>query len=99
MPARALREAEAVLVVNPLHEAMLSPYSGRVRVVTAGMDPGRFPWPPPDEPAARPDGKPVRFLFAGLVEEWMKGFAVLHRACERLWQRRQDFELIATGDP
>ena len=29
----------------------------------------------------------------------MKGFAVLHEACRRLWQRRQDFELVATGDP
>src|SRR5207253_8533650 len=41
---RAFREAEAVLVVNPLHEAMLSPYARDVRVVTAGMDPARFPW-------------------------------------------------------
>jgi glycosyltransferase involved in cell wall biosynthesis len=93
---RALREAEAVLVVNPLHEAMLSPYSDSVRVVTAGMDPARFPWP--DDGPERVSGK-RSLLFAGLVDEWMKGFAVLHDACARLWQRRQDFELVATGDP
>ena len=29
----------------------------------------------------------------------MKGFDVLHEACARLWQRRQDFELVATADP
>jgi glycosyltransferase involved in cell wall biosynthesis len=29
----------------------------------------------------------------------MKGFHVLHKACELLWQRRQDFELVVTGDP
>jgi hypothetical protein len=45
---QVVREAEAVLVVNPLHEAMISPYSDCVRVVTAGMDPARFPWPWPD---------------------------------------------------
>ena len=28
----------------------------------------------------------------------MKGFHVLYEACNRLWQRRQDFELLATGD-
>jgi glycosyltransferase involved in cell wall biosynthesis len=93
---RALRQAEAVLVVNPLHEAMLSPYSDCVRVVTAGMDPARFPWP--DEGPERPPGK-QSLLFAGLVDEWMKGFAVLHDACARLWERRQDFELLATADP
>lgn len=92
---RALREAEAVLVVNPLHEAMLSPYAKQVRVVTAGMDPARFPWPEPPRP---PVGKTI-LLFAGLVQEPMKGFDVLHRACALLWQRRQDFELVATADP
>jgi glycosyltransferase involved in cell wall biosynthesis len=96
---RAVREAVAVLVVNPLHEAMLSPYSDRVRVVTAGMDPARFPWPWPDEPAPR-EGPPVRSIFfAGLVDEVMKGFHVVHQACALLRQRRHDFELVATGDP
>ncbi len=94
---RVLAGAEAVLVVNPLHEAILGPYCKEVRVVTAGMDPARFPWPWPDEPAPTP-GR-VTLLFAGLVEERMKGFDVLHEACARLWQGRQDFELVATADP
>jgi glycosyltransferase involved in cell wall biosynthesis len=41
----------------------------------------------------------TRILFAGLVEEYMKGFTVLHEACERIRQHRYDFELVATGDP
>jgi glycosyltransferase involved in cell wall biosynthesis len=95
---QALAEAEAVLVVNPLAEAMVSPYARCVRVVTAGMDPARFPWPPPAGEA--PADRPVKtVLFAGLVDEWMKGFHVLHEACARLWQRRRDFELVATGEP
>jgi glycosyltransferase involved in cell wall biosynthesis len=100
---RALEEAEAVLVVNPLHEAMVSPYTNRVRVVTAGMDAERFPWKDKtgrggQEEARRGGGK-LGVLFAGLVQEPMKGFEVLHEACARLWQRRQDFELVATADP
>ena len=43
--------------------------------------------------------QPVRLLFAGLVTEYMKGFHVLHAACERLWRKRHDFELVATADP
>jgi glycosyltransferase involved in cell wall biosynthesis len=99
---RALEEAEAVLVVNPLHEAMVSPYTNRVRVVTAGMDPERFPWPEAPYPRSlAPEGRggKLSVLFAGLVEEPMKGFEVLHEACALLWRRRQDFELVATAEP
>jgi glycosyltransferase involved in cell wall biosynthesis len=160
---RAVRDAEAVLVVNPLSEVMVSPYARRVCVVTAGMDPARFPWPwaegpvknpspqppprsgegepdpspqpPPRSGEGEPDSNspppgsavgdrggvlppPLRFgegvggrggtttrpgvhtlFFAGLVDEWIKGFAVLREACRLLWQRRQDFELVATGEP
>src|SRR5262249_44955275 len=75
---RALRDAEALLVVNPLTAAMLGPYAKTIRVVTAGMDPARFPWP--GEERAKRSDKAVLF-FAGLVDEWMKGFEVLHEAC------------------
>jgi glycosyltransferase involved in cell wall biosynthesis len=92
-----LREAEAVLVLNPLTEAMLSPYASRVKVAPWGMDPARFPWIPGSE---KPPDRSRKVIFqAGLVDEPMKGFAVLHAACVRLWQMRQDFELVATGEP
>ena len=93
----AFHNAEAVLVVNPLMEALVAPYCRQVRVVTAGMDMDRFS-APPAAPAGRRSG-PTRLLFAGLIEEGLKGFHVLHEACSRLWQKRQDFELVATGDP
>jgi glycosyltransferase involved in cell wall biosynthesis len=96
---RALVEAEAVLVLNPLTEAMLSSYARRVVVVPWGMDAARFPWPWPGEPAPVPD-RPVKTIFqAGVISEYMKGFPILHAACARLWQKRQDFQLVATGDP
>lgn len=94
---RTLREAKAVLVVNPLQQAALAPYARDVRVVTAGMDPARFPWPPPDVSSLKRAGR-LMLLFAGMVDEPMKGFAVLQAACERLWRRRQDFEVVVTDD-
>ncbi|HEX4614011.1 MAG TPA: glycosyltransferase [Urbifossiella sp.] len=92
---RAFARAEAVLVVNPPSADMVRPYARDVRVVTAGMDPARFPWPPPA--AAAPPG-PARVLFAGLTGEWSKGFQVLRAACAVLWARRTDFELVVTDD-
>jgi glycosyltransferase involved in cell wall biosynthesis len=96
---RSLQDAEAVLVLNPLTEGMLSPYVKRVCVVPWGMDPARFPWPPPQTKAQDAEKPLVRIFIAAVVEEFMKGFHVLHEACARLWQKRQDFELVATGDP
>jgi glycosyltransferase involved in cell wall biosynthesis len=96
---RSLQEAEAVLVLNPFTEAMLSPYARRVCVVPWGMDPARFPWPPPEEKEPPADRPVTRIFMAAVVTEYMKGFQVLHEACARLWQQRQDFELVATGDP
>ncbi len=99
---RALRwsfsTAEAVLVVNPLIEAMVSPFAKRTRVVPSGFDPDRFPWPWPEEQQTR-DNERIKILFAGLPQELMKGFPILHAACERLWEIRQDFELWITDDP
>ena len=95
---RAFAEAEAVLVVNPLAEAMVSAYAKQTRVVTAGMDPARFPWPVRRDQQLRSNGK-MCILFAGIPEEWMKGFHVLREACTVLWQKRQDFRSgRATGD-
>ncbi|MFO0824981.1 MAG: glycosyltransferase [Gemmataceae bacterium] len=92
----AFRGATSVLVVNPLTAAMVEPHSRDVRVVTAGMDPARFPWPfPPEKQQPRTPGQ-LRILFAGLTHEWMKGFHILREACSRLWATRQDFEVVAT---
>lgn len=95
---RAFAEAEGVLAVNPLIAAAVSPFAKAVHVVPSGFDPERFPWPWTDEPRIGPKTKATIF-FAGIVEEYMKGFQVLHAACAKLWARRQDFELVATCDP
>ncbi len=96
---RAIAGAAAVLVVNPLIEAMVSPWAQRVEVVPSGFDPNRFPWPWPEEASSHSESDRKTLMFAGLTDEPMKGFDVLHAACQQLWQQRQDFRLWATGDP
>lgn len=95
---RAYRGAEAVLAVNPTIADLVRPFCRRVEVVPSGFDPRRFP-PPDFSQDFAAAARPTRFLFAGLVDEPMKGFAILHEACRRLWQERQDFELVVTSDP
>jgi glycosyltransferase involved in cell wall biosynthesis len=95
---RVLRGAEAVLVVNPLTEELLRPYSDKVRVVTAGMDASRFV-SSAERGALGAPHSPLRVFFAGLVEELSKGFHVLQEACALLWTKRRDFELVVTGEP
>jgi glycosyltransferase involved in cell wall biosynthesis len=92
---RAFSHSEAVFVVNPPTEAMVSPYAKSTRVVTAGMDPDRFP---PNPYVVPTDGRPLRILFAGLTGEWIKGYQVVAEACARLRRIRKDFELIVTDD-
>ena len=96
---RCYRDAEAVFVVNPPTADMVAPYAGRVAVSPAGMAPARFPWPWKEEPVELRTPGRLMVFFAGLVNEPIKGFHVLHEACRRLGQRRRDFELVATGDP
>lgn len=96
---RAFAQAAAVLAVNPLTAAMVEPHAADVRVVTAGMDPARFPRPFPAGRRVPPTPGRLRVLFAGLTREWMKGFHVLRAAADRLWATRQDFEVVATDDP
>ena len=89
---RSLGEAEAVMVLNPVIEAMLEPYCGRVRLVPWGMDSARFPWPVPE-------GNRGTLFMAAVAGETIKGYHVAHEACRILRQTRSDFELVVTFDP
>ena len=99
-PARlkkAFAGAEGILVVNPQIAEVLQPHAENIHVIPSGFDAERFP--KPIVPRHRPKDAKKRILFAGLTSEYMKGYHVLHAAAERLWTERQDFELVATGDP
>ncbi len=93
---RAFADATGILVVNPLIAECVKPYSRAVYILPSGFDARRFPNPSPLPPTR--DGC-LRLLFAGVVEEPMKGFAVLQAACQKLWERRQDFRLLVTASP
>jgi glycosyltransferase involved in cell wall biosynthesis len=100
---QTLHDAEAVLVLNPITAAMLEPYAQHVRIVPWGIDPARFPWPPPDHdseasPTRSPDAKVTLFM-AAVAGETIKGFHVAHEACKIVRKTRSDFELVVTFDP
>ncbi len=92
----AFANAEGVLAVNPEIAALFEPHCKQAHVIPSGFDEERFPisltTPPPER-----DKKKI--LFAGLTNEFMKGFHVLQQAGDLLWQQRQDFEILATADP
>ena len=90
-----------MLALNPVIAAMLEPYSSRVCIVPWGMDPARFPWPPPEvsEPDVDAGAKLTTLFMAAVAGEFIKGFHVAHEACRILRQSRSDFELVVTFDP
>jgi glycosyltransferase involved in cell wall biosynthesis len=91
----SLRQAFAVLAVNPVVATLLEPYADLVLTVPSGIDAERFP-----AGGKKPNTSDVTtVLFAGSSDDPIKGFDVLHEACARLWQRRQDFRLVVTDDP
>jgi glycosyltransferase involved in cell wall biosynthesis len=93
----AFRDAAGVLVVNPFIAELVRPHARAVHVIPSGFDKRRFP--ATVAARARRAGERTRIVFAGLVHEFMKGFRILETAGERLWERRQDFEIVATADP
>jgi glycosyltransferase involved in cell wall biosynthesis len=100
---QTLFDAEAVLVLNPITAATLEPFARRVRIVPWGIDPARFPWPPPGHPKdarSKPPEEARSTLFmAAVAGETIKGFHVAHEACRILRETRADFELVVTFDP
>lgn len=95
----AIAQAEGVLAVNPAIADLVRPHAKAVHVLPSGFDAERFDLTRLDaDPLPKTTGK-TRLFFAGLTQEYMKGFPVLQAACEQLWQTRQDFDLFATGDP
>jgi glycosyltransferase involved in cell wall biosynthesis len=91
----ALKNAWAVLAVNPAIATLLEPYADRVMAVPSGIDLGRFPF----REKKTDHASVATVLFAGAWDDPIKGFEVLHSACARLWMRRQDFNLLVTADP
>jgi len=94
---RSVQNATAVLVLSTSAQQLYQATARRAEIVTWGMDGARFPkrWDP--EPRIEGCDGLKTLLFAGLVDEPIKGFDVLRLACRRLWERRQDFRLVVTA--
>ncbi len=95
---QAIAAAHAVFVVNPAIADLVAPHSRCVRVVPSGFDVTRFPTSLISG-SQNGNPRPLRILFAGLTDEFMKGFHTLQQAGAILWSRRQDFEIVATSNP
>ncbi len=88
------KNAACVFTLNPNTKSLLDKYCKRVEVVTWGMEPKRFP----SVRKERQNDK-KRLLFAGIVNEAIKGFHILFEACAQIYELRDDFELIVTAQP
>ena len=74
--------------LNPLTEAMLQPFARRVRVVPWGMDPARFPWPPPDRARRDQSGeRPRPRSWRRWPGSSSRASTSRHEACRLLAQR------------
>jgi glycosyltransferase involved in cell wall biosynthesis len=87
----ALGRAAGAAVNNPLVAALYSAFVPNTQVIPSGTDCARLFTREPGDPGRK------TILMSGVVEEPMKGFAVLHEAAERLWAKRQDFRVVVTG--
>ena len=90
----AFANATGVLAVNPLIGALCEPHTRCVHVIPSGFAASRFD----DLPAIDWNLRPFRMVFAGLIQEYMKGFHVLMDACRLLWEQGQVFEVHVTAD-
>ncbi len=89
---QALRAVRVAVVYNSGMVAPLRGLPGEVRLIPSGVDAQAFTPTPPGE---RCGGRKV-ILMAGRAEDPAKGFGVLAEAARRLWEKRQDFEVVAT---
>lgn len=95
---RSFSDAAGVLVVNPLIAEMVKPFAQAVHVIPSGFDSGRFPWGNYQDELVSTD-RPTTLLFAGLVDEPMKGFDVLRAAVRILRNEGKRFRLLVTSGP
>ncbi len=87
----SLRRVCATVVSNGTMKALVAPYCPEVFVIPGGVDVAAFsamPMPPADNRRV--------ILMPGRAEDPAKGAALLCEAGAMLWERRQDFQILAT---
>ena len=92
---RALKAASHIIVYNQFIADILKPYSDQVQITPSGVDCRRFC------PRQKSNASGIKkILFSGRVDDPVKGLKYVLEACQALWKKRQDFELLLTSsDP
>jgi len=90
---RGFSSASGVIVYNNQIAEMVRKLNNNCYIIPSGVDTSHFS---PDENKA--ENKTFSILMSGRVDDYGKGFHVLHKACKRLVERGFDIELVITGE-
>jgi glycosyltransferase involved in cell wall biosynthesis len=83
--------AAAVVTYNDFTRQTMSRYNSNVLRIPSGVDTSRF------YPAKTPlENESPAILMSGRVNDPLKGFATVRRACDRLWEEGRRFRLLIT---
>jgi glycosyltransferase involved in cell wall biosynthesis len=87
---KAFSNASLIIVYNEFLANKIRPYHKDVRVTPSGIDCSRF------SPGFMNKDKTVNILMAGRVNDKLKGFETLRKACEKLYKNNTEFKLYIT---
>jgi glycosyltransferase involved in cell wall biosynthesis len=92
----SLKTFDAIIVYNEIAKAHLAGIHANIHAIGGGVQLDEFPYAPmPD----RAPGEKKVILMTGRSMDEAKGMKILDQAGERLWAKRQDFEIWVThGD-
>jgi len=84
---------KAIVVYNSFIQSLLARYNDNVRIIPSGVDIRRFTPKPPDATGEGPPG----ILMTGRVNDPLKGFETVRKACDRLYSDGVEFKLFITA--
>jgi glycosyltransferase involved in cell wall biosynthesis len=91
---KAIQTASQIIVYNNIIKDRISHLNDKVQITPSGVDLERFPI---RSNLSHSTLGPVKIFMAGRTDDFYKGFSILRNACQQLWKKRQDFQLIATS--
>ncbi len=86
-----LREADTIICYNTFIKKLIDRYNPNTRLTPSGIDPELFSFQPV------PRQSPGVILIPGRVNDPLKGFPFLLKACRKLYNKRKDFKVKYTA--